>query len=261
MENNIKQEEFSKLVDIMKKLRGKKGCPWDRKQTHESIMSYLLEETYEAIEAINKKDKKNLKEELGDILLQVVFHAQIANERNYFSIDDVLRGINSKLITRHPHVFGDKKGLSKDWQVRDFWEKHKKETKKRDSVIDGVPAALPALLRARRLVSKAQSTGFKWRTEAQILRKVGEELCEVKDALKHGKKMHIQEEIGDLFFALVSLAYFCRINPENALQKTSDKFIKRFKKIEKYLYKDIREKEMLELWEKSKGRKIKSKKT
>jgi len=253
MKKNESQREFLKLVEIMRKLRGKKGCPWDRKQTHESIMPYLLEETYEAIEAINKKDNANLKEELGDILLQVIFHSQIASERHNFTIDDVLETINSKLITRHPHVFGNKKGLSKDWQVRDFWEKHKKEIKKRDSVIDGVPAALPALLRARRLVSKAQSTGFKWRTQAQILKKIDEELGEVRQALEKGRKKHMQEEIGDLLFAIVSLAYFHGINPENALQGTNDKFIKRFKLIEKDLYKGISEKKMLELWDKSKG--------
>jgi len=148
---------FNELVSIMKTLRSKDGCPWDKKQTHKSITPYLLEEAYEVIEAINNNDSENLKEELGDLLLQVVFHAQIASDNNKFVIEDVIKAISNKLIIRHPHVFGDKKGLTKDWHVRDFWEKQKKESKKRDSVIDGVPKALPALLRSRRLQSKAQS--------------------------------------------------------------------------------------------------------
>lgn len=243
-----KAHDFNKLVEIMKTLRAKDGCPWDIKQTHKSITPYLLEEAYEVIEAIHNNDPENLKEELGDLLLQVVFHAQIASDNNKFAIGDVVEGINNKLISRHPHVFGDKKGLTKDWHVRDFWEKQKKETKKRDSVIDGVPKALPALLRSRRLQSKAQSTGFKWKKQASIVAKVDEEIREVKEALKSKNKKHINEEIGDLMFAIVTLAYHNNINAEESLQMANDKFIKRFKKIEKALKPGMSEKDMIKLW-------------
>ena len=245
--------DFKELTGIMKRLRAKDGCPWDKKQTHKSITPYLLEEAYEVIEAINNDDTENLKEELGDLLLQVVFHAQIADDKGKFNIVDVVDAINTKLIGRHPHIFGDKKGLTKDWQVRDFWEKHKKETKKRDSVIDGVPKALPALLRSRRLQSKAQSTGFKWKEQSSMVKKVDEELREVKAALRSKNKKHISEELGDLMFALVTLAYHHKINPEESLQKANDKFIKRFKKIEKDLRPGMTEKEMLRLWNTAKG--------
>lgn len=236
----------------MKRLRSKNGCPWDRKQTHKTLLPYLLEESYELIEAINKGDKKEIKEELGDVLLQVVFHAQIASEKSGFDINDVIDGINEKLISRHPHVFAGKKGVTKDYHVREIWEKNKKETKKRDSVIDGVPKALPALLRARRLQSKVTTTGFKWKTKEAILKKVAEELAEVKGALRSGNKKQIKEEIGDLIFTLVGLSYFLKIDPENAVQKTNDKFIKRFKRVEKDLYPGISMKAMLGLWNKAK---------
>ena len=244
--------DFKELTGIMKRLRAKDGCPWDKKQTHKSITPYLLEEAYEVIEAINNNDTENLKEELGDLLLQVVFHAQIADDKGKFRIDDVIEAINTKLIVRHPHIFGDKKGLTKDWQVRDFWEKHKKETKKRDSVIDGVPKAMPALLRSRRLQSKAQSTGFKWKKQASMIEKVDEELSEVKAALRSKNKKHISEELGDLMFALVTLAYHEKINPEESLQSANDKFIKRFKIVEKDLKPGMTEKEMIGLWKKAK---------
>lgn len=245
--------EFEKLVAIMRRLRWKKGgCPWDKKQTHKTLLPYLLEESYELIEAINKGKSGEIKEELGDVLLQVVFHAQIASEKSGYDIYDVIEGINNKLISRHPHVFAGRKGITKDYHVREIWEKNKKETKKRDSVIDGVPEALPALLRARRLQSKVTTTGFKWRTKEAILRKVAEEMAEVKGAIRSRNKKHIEEEIGDLMFTLVALSYFMKIDPENALQKTNKKFIKRFKKIEKKLHPGIGMNKMLELWKKAK---------
>jgi tetrapyrrole methylase family protein / MazG family protein len=243
------KNDFKKLVGIMKRLRAKNGCPWDRKQTHKTLLPYLLEESYELIEAINKKDKKGIKEELGDVLLQVVFHAQIASEKEGFSMDNVVEGINEKLINRHPHVFAGKKGITRDYHVKAMWEKNKKEVKKRDSVTDGIPKAMPALLRARRLQSKVTTTGFKWKTKEAILKKVAEELSEVKGALREKNKKHIEEEIGDLIFTLVALSYFLRIDPENALQKTSDKFIRRFKLVEKRMYPGMPEREMLSLWQ------------
>ena len=245
-------KKFGELTEIMGTLRSKNGCPWDKKQTHKSITPYLLEEAYEVMEAIEKDDPENLKEELGDLLLQVVFHAQIAEDKNKFNIEDVIEAINTKLITRHPHVFGDKKGLTKDWHVRDFWEKEKRKVKKRDSVIDGVPKALPALLRSRRLQSKSQSTGFEWKEQSSIVAKADEEMAEVKAALKSKNKKHIAEELGDLMFVLVTLAYHNKINPEESLQKANDKFIKRFKKVEKELKPGMSEKEMIGLWNKAK---------
>ncbi|MCE5300471.1 MAG: nucleoside triphosphate pyrophosphohydrolase [Spirochaetia bacterium] len=249
----MKKDKFRELVSIMKTLRGKKGCPWDKKQTHKSILPYLIEEAYEYIEAVEKNDVHNMKEELGDLLLQVVFHAQMSDDKGDFDIDDVIEGINHKLIVRHPHVFGKMKGINKDWQVINFWEKHKKEVKKRDSVIDGVPSAMPALLRSRRLQSKAQSTGFKWRTDAGILAKADEELAEVKKALRLKSKKDIAGEIGDMMFVLVTLAYHHKIDPESALQRTNEKFIKRFKKVEKELKPGMSEAQMVALWKKAKG--------
>jgi tetrapyrrole methylase family protein / MazG family protein len=246
------KNEFERLVAIMKRLRAINGCPWDRKQTHKTLLPYLIEEAYELIEAINKRDKKGIKEELGDVLLQVVFHAQIASEKEGFSMNDVVGGINEKLISRHPHVFAGKKGITKDYHVKAMWEKNKKETKQRDSVTDGIPKAMPALLRARRLQSKVTTTGFKWKTKEAILKKVAEELEEVKGALRKKNKKHIEEEIGDLIFTLVALSYFLRIDPENAVQKTNDKFIRRFKMVEKRMYPGMPEREMLSLWEKTK---------
>jgi tetrapyrrole methylase family protein/MazG family protein len=250
----MKNNKFNELVSIMKKLRSKDGCPWDKKQTHRSITPYLLEEAYEVIEAINKGDDNNMKEELGDLLLQVVFHAQIADDRGKFGIDDVVDGLNNKLIVRHPHVFGNRKDIKNATHVRDFWEQHKKKVKKRDSVIDGVPNALPALLRSRRLQSKAQTTGFKWKSEKGIMGKVEEEFKEVKEALRSGNKKHISEELGDLMFALVTLSYHNKVNPEEAVQRANDKFIKRFKRIEKDLRPGMSEKEMIGLWNTTKKR-------
>ena len=211
MDKNKTQKEFLRLVEIMQRLRAKKGCPWDRKQTHKSLLPYILEEAYEVIEEINKNDKVHMKEELGDLLLQVVFHAQIAAEAGDFTIAEVAKGISDKLVTRHPHIFGNKK-LKTAAAVREFWEKHKKEVKKRDSVIDGVPVALPALLRARRLQSKAISAGFKWKNDQGIIAKINEELAEVKQAVKSKKKKHIEEEIGDLLFAVTLLGYHYGVN-------------------------------------------------
>lgn len=249
-----KEKQFQKLVKIMGILRGKNGCPWDKKQTHKTILPYLLEEAYELIEAFNKNDKKEIKEELGDLLLQVIFHSQIAKEKGKFDIYDVIKNLNEKLIKRHPHVFAGKKGLKKDWHVRAFWEKEKKKEKERLSILDGVPVALPSLLRARRLISKAKSAGFFWRENKSILNKIEEELSEVKEALKKKSKKALREEIGDLLFIIAVLAYYNGIDPEDALHKTDDKFIKRFKKIENKLYSGISEKEMLDLWSNTKNK-------
>jgi tetrapyrrole methylase family protein/MazG family protein len=223
-------------------------------------LPYLIEEAYEYIEAARNGDAEGMKEELGDVLLQVVFHAQISSDRGGFGIDDVIDGINNKLIVRHPHIFGDKKGLRSAANVRDFWEKHKKEIKKRDSVIDGVPAAMPALLRSRRLISKAGSAGFRWGSKEGPIKKVNEEMGEVRRALTGKNKKRIKEEIGDLLYAVSALAYYNGIDPEDALHRADDKFVERFKKIEKMLYKGMTEKKMLDLWNNTK-KKSRTKKT
>jgi tetrapyrrole methylase family protein/MazG family protein len=249
----MKKNNFAGLVAIMKRLRAPDGCPWDKKQTNTSILPYLIEEAYEYIEAVRDGDIEAMKEELGDVLLQVVFHAQIASDKiGGFDIVDVIDGISNKLIVRHPHIFGDKKGLRSAANVRDFWEKHKKEVKKRDSVLDGVPKTMPALLRSRRLISKAGSAGFKYGSAAGVLDKVAEETGEVKRALKTGNRKYLKEEIGDLLYAVTALAYYSGIDPEEALHSAGDKFTKRFKKIEDGLHKGITEKEMLALWDDAK---------
>ncbi|MCX7698751.1 MAG: nucleoside triphosphate pyrophosphohydrolase [Candidatus Goldbacteria bacterium] len=247
------QKQFIRLIKIMERLRGKNGCPWDRKQTQKSLLPYLLEETYELIEAINKKDVKLIIEELGDLLLQVVFHAQILKEKKGVGIKEVIKCLNNKLIQRHPHVFSDKKDLYKDYHVREFWEKHKKEIKKRESILEGIPVALPSLLRARRLISKATTLGFRWNDNGTIIKKIREELKEVVKELKLRRKKKFEEEIGDLLFAITALAYYNKINAENALYKANNKFIKRFKKIEKLLNNNLPPKKILQLWNKTKS--------
>ncbi len=243
-----REKEFSKLIEVMSRLRGDGGCPWDRKQTHRTLLPYILEEAYEVIEAVKKGKDAELKEELGDLLLQVVFHSEIARSRGRFDIYEVIEGLNHKLISRHPHVFGDKKGLKTGALVRDFWEAEKKKTKKRKSVLEGVPKALPALLRSRRLQSKARSTGFKFSGYGAVMKKYREELSELREAAEKGYRKGIYEELGDLLFVTVTLAGQLKINPEEALQSANDKFTRRFRKIEKHIKHDMTEKEMLALW-------------
>jgi len=244
--------EFKKLIKIMEKLRGKNGCPWDKKQNHKTLLPYLLEETYELIEAVNKNRKELIIEELGDLLLQIIFHSQILKEKSQKGIYEVIKLLNHKLVQRHPHVFSRNKNLYNDFHVRQFWEKHKKEIKKRDSILDGVPIALSSLLRARRLISKATTLGFKWSNNNSIIKKVKEELNEVIKELKSKKRRGLEEEIGDLLFVITALAYYNKINAENALYKANNKFIKRFKKIENKLKPNLSEKDILGLWEKVK---------
>ena len=212
----------------MKELRQK--CPWDKKQTHESLKRYLLEETYEVLDAIDRKDWEALKEELGDLLLQPVFHAKIAEENGKFNIDDVIDHLCRKLIERHPHVFGEEKADSAE-EVLKNWEKRKLE--KRNSVLEGVPKAMPALMRAEKLQKKASKVGFDWKEPSQVEEKVKEEWKEFWQALKEGKKKKIEHEFGDLLFALVNLARFIKIDPEQALQKANERFLKRFSYVEK----------------------------
>ena len=228
---NDKSDKFLKLIEILKKLRSPGGCDWDREQTHESLIPYLIEETYEVIEAIEKNDKQDLKEELGDLLLHVFFQAELSSEKEGFDIFDSMDSINNKLISRHPHVFNKDSG-DVNWQ-KGSWEKSKKKEKNRNSVLDGIPKSLPGLLRSRRVQERAASVGFDWKEVKPIIDKVEEEIKEVKDAINQKDKDQISMELGDLMFAVVNLSRFYNIDPENALKRSTNKFINRFNKIEK----------------------------
>lgn len=258
-----KRYTFDDLTAIMNRLRSPGGCPWDRKQTHRSLLPYLLEESYEVIDAVHRRNMNDLREELGDVLLQVVFHAQLADERRKFDIDDVVDQICRKLIVRHPHVFAKSKRLSAN-QVLDNWEKIKlaepKKKKRRNGVLSGVPKTLPALLRAFRIQEKTARFGFDWKNASQVFTKVREEVGELRQSLKAKRKPEIEHELGDLFFALVNLSRHLDIDPENALARTNQRFIRRFEYIEKTLPKQGKDvttaslKEMDALWDEAKER-------
>ena len=245
--------KFEKLGDIVNKLRSPDGCDWDNKQTHESLIPYLLEEVYEVIEAIENKDYTALKEELGDLLLHVIFQADLAEEKNKFSIEDSLESVNKKLINRHPHIFLNKD--DKTWE-KGNWESQKQKEKKRDSILDGVPVFLPALLRARRIQEKAASCGFDWDDKTQVLSKVDEEIHELKNAIDNN--CEIEDELGDVLFTIVNLSRHLNIDPEKSLRIAIEKFSRRFKKIEKNLnsknikMKDLSLDELDRIWEDNK---------
>jgi tetrapyrrole methylase family protein/MazG family protein len=249
---------FQELLNIMEKLRGDKGCPWDKEQTRESLKPFILEEAYELIEAIESGDPEEMKEELGDLLFQIVFQCQIAKERKEFNISDVIEMISKKMIKRHPHVFGEA-DYRTSAEVVIQWEEHKKlEGKRRESILEGVPEALPSLLRAHRLQNRAASVGFDWDKVGDALKKLDEELKEFKKALETKEKNEIGDELGDILFMLVNVSRFIGVNPEDALRKTISKFISRFRYIEIKAADDGRKlsdmtlKEMDELWEEAK---------
>ena len=226
-------DQLKRLIDIMKKLRDKEsGCPWDLKQTPESLKKYILEEAYEVLEAIDDNDKEELKKELGDLLLQIVFQSQIAEERGEFNIEDVAKSISDKLERRHPHIFGEKKTLTPD-QVKDNWERIKKEKEGKERILDGVPRSFNALLRSLRLQQKAGAVGFEWQNSVDILEKVKEEINELEEGIRNNDMPNIEEEIGDILFVMVNLAKKLDVNPEDALQKANNKFIGRFNYIER----------------------------
>lgn len=225
--------ELNKLIEIIKKLRSPKGCDWDKEQTHKSLIPYLLEETYEVIEAINNNDYEALKEELGDLLLHVLFQAELASENKGFSIEDSILNVNNKLINRHPHIFNKNNNNSYE---KGNWELTKQKEKNRKSILDGVPKYFPALLKSRRIQEKASGVGFDWDELAQVINKVEEELDELKEAIKINKGK--EEELGDLLFSVVNLSRHLNIDPENSLNKAIDKFSKRFYQIELKLKKE-----------------------
>ena len=257
-------KNFDELVSIMARLRAPGGCPWDREQTYESLAPYLLEEAFESFDAIQDAaagKPENLREELGDLLLQIIFHSQIAEERGDFTIEDVCAAITKKMILRHPHVFSDKK-LDTATDVLNNWDElkraereiTKKEEKPKDSILDEVPLAFPGLIEANKLTRKAAKVGFDWENTELIFDKLNEEIEELKAEMREKDSKRIEEEIGDLLFVVVNLARKLNVEPETALKKTNRKFRRRFKFIESELKKRAKSfeesslEEMDELW-------------
>ena len=267
-------KNFDELVNVMARLRAPGGCPWDREQTYESLAPYLLEEAFESFDAIQDAAEgkpENLREELGDLLLQIIFHSQIAEERNDFTIEDVCAAITNKMILRHPHVFGDVNFETAD-DVLQNWDElkkaerkiTKKDEKAKNSILDDVPLAFPALIEAGKLTKKAAKVGFDWVNTEQIFDKLNEETIELKSAIAENK--NIEEEVGDLLFVVVNLARKLDVEPETALKKTNRKFRRRFNFIETTLEnqgKTLEEsslEEMDALWNEAKNGRLKTRK-
>jgi XTP/dITP diphosphohydrolase len=227
---NRSGEAFERLIFIMDDLREK--CPWDKKQTIHTLRQMTLEETYELTDAITEEDWKGIREELGDLLLHLVFYAKIGNEKEQFTITDVIEGICEKLISRHPHIYGDVK-VQNDEDVKRNWEKLKLKEGKQ-SVLSGVPKTLPAMVKAMRLQEKAKQVGFEWENKEQVWEKVKEEEAELQEVIATGEQVKMEEEFGDLLFSLVNFARFLNIDAENALEVTNKKFIKRFTQMESF---------------------------
>ena len=258
MKSDKSAEQFIKLLEIVEKLRGPNGCPWDKEQTSASLLPYFLEETYEVIESIEKRNWENLKEELGDVILHVALQAQISKEEGRFTIFDTLVNINKKLVRRHPHVFGDEKADIAS-HAKKNWEAIKHEEKKRESRLDGVPLTLPALTRAQRLQEKAAYAGFDWDNIDSVWEKLHEEIAELKKADKSKDISYLKEEIGDVLFSVVNLARHLKLDSEDLLRRANSKFINRFKAIEKELVEkgktidEAKLDEMDEIWDQIKS--------
>ena len=245
---------FSRLLDIMDELREK--CPWDKKQTLESLRNLTIEETYELADAILENDLPEIKKELGDVLLHIVFYAKIGSEKKAFDIGDVANSISDKLISRHPHIYGDVK-VDNVEDVKRNWEQLKLKEGK-ESVLEGVPKSLPAVVKASRIQEKVAGVGFDWEKPAQVWEKVQEELAELNEEIKAGNKENAEKEFGDVLFSMINYARFIDVNPENALEKTNKKFINRFQFLEKAAKEEGKELSNMSLtemdvyWEKSK---------
>ena len=254
---NTRKEQlaaFNRLLDIMDELREK--CPWDKKQTLESLRHLTIEETYELADAILENDLQEVKKELGDVLLHIIFYAKIGSEKNAFDIGDVANSISDKLIHRHPHIYGDVV-VENEEDVKRNWEQLKLKEGK-ISVLEGVPKNLPAVVKASRIQEKVSGVGFDWEKPEQVWEKVQEELTELNEEIKAGNKENIEKEFGDVLFSMINYARFIGVNPENALEKTNKKFINRFQYLEKEAKKEGKEisdmslTEMDVYWEKSK---------
>jgi tetrapyrrole methylase family protein/MazG family protein len=250
-------KKFEQLVDILDRLRSDEGCPWDREQDEKSIANYFLEEVYEALDAISAEDSRSLAEELGDVLMEVVFLARIFREKEKFSISDVLEGINQKMIRRHPHVFGQKH-IKTSKKVSDEWCRQKKVEKARQSILDGMAKCFPSLTEAYQIGLRVSSYGFDWNEPSGALKKAREEISELEKAMEAKKEDEIFHEIGDIFLAMASVSRLLGMNPEIALRQANKRFIKRFKFIEKKLAEEGKElgkvalEEMDKIWEESK---------
>ena len=244
MSTSLVENQFLRLVEIMDELREK--CPWDKKQTIQTLRQLTIEETYELTDAITDEDWQGIKEELGDLMLHLVFYAKIGAEKNKFTLQDVIKGVCEKLINRHPHIYGDVKVAE---EVKRNWEKLKlKEGKK--SILSGVPKSLPSMVKAMRLQEKAKQVGFEWENKEQVWEKVKEEENELFEAIKSNNKEHIEEELGDYFFSIVNFARFLQVDADNALELTNKKFISRFTKMEAEALKegtDLNEMTLLEM--------------
>lgn len=250
--------DVSRLQEIVTRLRAPDGCPWDREQTHSSLRSSLVEECYEVVEAINREDDPNLQEELGDILLHVVMHSHLANEREAFTFEQVVETVCEKLIRRHPHVFGDTSAENSQ-QVLKQWEQIKRQEKGAEaSVLAGLPAALPALMRAQNAQKKAARVGFDWESASPVYDKIEEEMAEVREAVANHDAQAVEEEIGDLLFSVVNLARKLKVDSETALTSATSKFVSRFQAVEAALAETGRKieeaspEEMNRLWDEHK---------
>lgn len=255
-------EKFQRLVEIMARLRGPDGCPWDREQTFDSIKPYTLEETYEVLDAIDRRDWPDFAEELGDFLLQAVFYAQMASEQQLFGIGDALDAINRKLVRRHPHVFGDQSAETAG-DVKKIWGEVKAAEKKdkgkqAETLLGGVPRALPALVEAQQIASRAAGVGFDWENAEQVVEKLHEELAEFAEARRRASQDELEDELGDMLFVIVNMARFAKVDPEQALRRSNAKFRERFGHIEQRLaergkrLEDSNIQEMEALWQEAK---------
>ena len=263
MSDSTAGAKFDELVALMARLRAPGGCPWDREQTFDSIKPYTLEETYEVLDAIDRRDWKDLAEELGDFILQAVFYAQMAGEQDLFTVGDALDAINAKLIRRHPHVFGERSADSASDVLRIWGEAKAAEKAEKGTTADGllatVPRALPALVEAQQITSRAARVGFDWENAEQVLEKLHEELGEFDQARRNESQDELEDELGDLLFVLVNLARFVKVDPEQALRRTNVKFRERFGYIERKLaergrkFEDSNIAEMEALWQEAKG--------
>ncbi len=251
---------FQKLTEIVDTLMGENGCPWDRVQTRETLKPYLVEESYEVLEALDENHPEKIKEELGDLLYQILFHAKIGEQKQEFNINDVICSISEKMVRRHPHVFGDGDIDTPD-QVVNQWEEIKKEEKNNQdqkSILDNIPKHLPGLARAQKLQKKAAKQGFDWEHIEEVFVKLDEEIAEFKQAFQDGNEEEAHSELGDILFVLVNLARFKKIDAEEALRSTNNKFIKRFQHIERAVAKQGKElkdtplEEMERYWQEAK---------
>ena len=251
----MKYPQMERLIDIVAALRAENGCQWDREQTHRTLRPNMLEEAYEAVDAIDDGNVDNLREELGDVLLQVVLHSQIAKDDGEFDIEDVAKELSDKLIHRHPHVFGEQKVNSTE-EILENWDKLKKEEKTyRKSILDGIPKAQSALMSAQKISKKAIKVGFEWPSVESLKECIASEYREFEEAVKSGDKDLMEDEMGDIFFATVNLARWYKIDAEQALLRANKKFIKRFKKMEELAEKPLEEytiEEYDKLWKQAK---------